>query len=680
VTIKRRIFVTYLLLIAIVILYVGLAAAIRSLSSRVESDRAAILEARIRWGTTRALLGDMIINWDDGQVYRRFLGERAAFDVKLESLRLTVESRWYYPQTFKSLIGNLSAVWEMADAHLDRVAAVVDHPDFALAERLVRERPGLQRLNHLWSELMARNTADARRLAYPIQQLISEVEFFPLYGASVENLFAILVERTDEARADFMRVESVVLIAFFLSFLAAGLILSSRFAHALSLPIIQVAGRLSDFTGLSGVVVSRKAGDDELALLSRTVDRMIGHYTDLSERAGRMARGEVSGDSPQFPREGIVGRSLDEIADYLHELSHTSAWIRDGEYGLQIKERSSDDVITRNFNIMSSVIHEKIDTLRRMFEAVDEAVLVVDEGGAVPETNARLHRLIGEREANERSLEFIKSRLVPQLMSYVRGDAAEDSRAIRFVRLRSMQGHEVPVKLRIHSLAATERGVSQWMFIIADESWRARVRRERDKLRSQAAIAELRALRAQINPHFFFNTLNTIAHLIETKPASAVDTVAGLADLFRYALTATKREQVPLQDELAQIRRFLDIERLRYGDNLQVEFTFDEDLQSRPVPPMLLQPLVENAIRYGADATGRISLRITVLSDAGGVAAEISDQGEGRIDLDTLLDGPGTGLRNVNQRLTLIYGRQLEFELNRPAGLLVRARLKERDR
>ena len=679
-TIKRRIFVTYLVLIAIVIVHLGLSAAIRSLSTRVEGDRAAILEARIGWGTTRALLGDMIINWDEGNVYRRFLGERAAFEAKLESLRRTVESRWYYPRTFKLLIGNLSAVWEMADAHLDRVAAVVDNPDFALAERLVRERPGLQRLNHLWSELMARDTADARRLAYPIQQLISEVEFFPLYGASVENLFDILVERTDEARADFMRIESVVLVVFFLSFLAACLILSSRFAHALSLPIVQVTRRLRDFTGLSGVVVARKASDDELALLSRTVDKMIGHYTDLSERAGRLARGEVSGDAPQFPREGIVGRSLDEIADYLHELSHTSAWIRDGEYGLQIKERSGSDVITRNFNIMSTVIHEKIGTLRRMFEAVDEAVLVASEGGAVLETNSRLHRLIGAREANDRSLEYITSRLVPQLMSYITPKAAEEARMARFVKLRSLQGHEVPVKLKIRALATTERGVGQWMFIIADESWRARIKRERERLRSQAVIAELRALRAQIDPHFFFNTLNTIAHLIETKPDAAVETVAGLADLFRYALTASKREQVPLQDELRQVRRFLDIERLRYGDNLQVEFTFDEDLQSRPVPPMLLQPLVENAIRYGADATGRISLRITVRSDGNGVAAEIADQGESRIDFDRLLDGTGTGLRNVNQRLNLIYGRPLEFERNHPTGLLVRVRLKERDR
>ena len=236
-TIRNRIFVTYLILIAIIVLYISFSSLARGMRVRVELDHASILETRISWGATRMLLGDMIINWDNGTVYRQFLDERTRFDQELRALHTGIASRWYYPEDFKDLFGGLNAVWAMANDHLDRVVLVVEHPDFARAESLVRDRPGLQRLNHLWSELMLRDTADSRRLAHPIQQLISEVEFFPIYGAKVEQLFSILAARADETKNGIVRVESAVRMLFFISFLAACLFLASRFAHSLSLQI-----------------------------------------------------------------------------------------------------------------------------------------------------------------------------------------------------------------------------------------------------------------------------------------------------------------------------------------------------------------------------------------------------------------------------------------------------------
>ena len=677
-TIRNRIFVTYLILIAIILLYIGFSGMARSMRVRVELDHAAILETRISWGATRMLLGDMIINWDNGTAYRQFLDERTRFDQELTALHNDIVSRWYYPDDFKEIFGGLNAVWAMANAHLDRVAAVVEHPEFAQAEALVRDRPGLQRLNHLWSELMLRDTADSRRLAHPIQQLISEVEFFPIYGAKVEQLFAILATKADETKNGIVRIESAVRILFFISFLVACLFLASRFAHSLSLPIVRVARQVCEFAGLAGTVSVPAepeppgAGQDELELLSRTVDRVIQHYTELSERAGQLARGEVSSDTLQFPREGVVGRSLDEIARYLHELAHTSAWIRDGEYGRQIQERSSSDVITHNFNVMSAVIQQKISTLRNMFEAVDEAVIVIDDSGSVAEVNSRLYRLIGVDAVDIRSHEFITTHLVPQLQVIITQEPGNEPKTDFYTNLGNIQGHEVPVKLNARRLAGPGQEGVHWMFIITNESWRARARREREHLRSQAVMAELRALRAQINPHFFFNTLNTIAHLAETDPGAAVDTVEQLAELFRYALTATRREMVPFADEMQHIQRFLDIERRRYGNSLRLAFDVDDDLASHPIPPMLLQPLVENAVRYGGNEAAEIRISISARRVAEGMVVEIADQGSTEVDPESLFNKPGIGIRNVNQRFSVIYGRPLEFARNVPQGLIVR--------
>ena len=680
-TIRNRIFVTYLILIAIIVLYISFSSLARGMRVRVELDHASILETRISWGATRMLLGDMIINWDNGTVYRQFLDERTRFDQELRALHTGIASRWYYPEDFKDLFGGLNAVWAMANDHLDRVVLVVEHPDFARAESLVRDRPGLQRLNHLWSELMLRDTADSRRLAHPIQQLISEVEFFPIYGAKVEQLFSILAARADETKNGIVRVESAVRMLFFISFLAACLFLASRFAHSLSLPIVRVARQVYEFAGLAGTSSAPGLPDhksdkkDELELLSQTVDRMIVHYTDLSERAGQLARGEVSSDTLQFPREGVVGRSLDEIARYLHELAHTSAWIRDGEYGLQIQVRSKADVITHNFNVMSAVIQRKISTLKNMFEAVEEAVIVVDECGVVIELNSRLFRLMGADGADTHSQDRVANHLVPQLLAIVAQDPKDEPKTDYYTNLGNLQGHQVPVKLNARRLTGPGQEGLQWMFIITNESWRARARRERSHLRSQAVMAELRALRAQINPHFFFNTLNTIAHLAETKPGEAVDTVEQLAELFRYALTATRREVVPFADEMQHIRRFLDIERRRYGDSLRVAFEVDEGLADHPIPPMLLQPLVENAVRYGVDDSAGIFISITARGVADGMVVEIADQGSAKVDPESLFNKPGIGIRNVNQRFSVIYGRPLEFIRNRPQGLMVRLRI-----
>ena len=129
---------------------------------------------------------------------------------------------------------------------------------------------------------------------------------------------------------------------------------------------------------------------------------------------------------------------------------------------------------------------------------------------------------------------------------------------------------------------------------------------------------------------------------------------------------------VPLEDEMQHIQRFLDIERRRYGDSLHVNFSMDTALADYPVPPMLLQPLVENAVRYGGNEAAEIDISVSAKKVADGMVLQIADRGSVKVDLDSLFTKPGIGIRNVNQRFSVIYGRPLEFIQNEPQGLIVR--------
>jgi signal transduction histidine kinase len=195
--------------------------------------------------------------------------------------------------------------------------------------------------------------------------------------------------------------------------------------------------------------------------------------------------------------------------------------------------------------------------------------------------------------------------------------------------------------------------------------------RVEQELRTLATQAELRALKAQINPHFFFNTLNTIAALIHTDPALAEASVERLAQMFRYVLTGSERGQVPLEAELAFVDDYLEIERARFGERLRVTREIDPGARSVPIPSLILQPLVENAIKHGHGDDGRIDLDIRVEAVDEGVCITVADRGPGMPPGYRIGDGPGHGLRNVDERLRKMYGRGLEMEENEPRGTAV---------
>lgn len=182
--------------------------------------------------------------------------------------------------------------------------------------------------------------------------------------------------------------------------------------------------------------------------------------------------------------------------------------------------------------------------------------------------------------------------------------------------------------------------------------------RQAARFRGEAQTAQLRALRYQINPHFLFNTLNSLSSLILRGRADEADRmVMNLSTFFRTSLADEPTADVTLSDEVRLQKLYLDIERVRFPTRLMVETTIPPELEDARVPGMILQPLVENAIKYGVSPTTRpVTITISALASHGRLHLVVEDDGDGAGGAA----GHGVGLRNIRDRLAARYGADAE--------------------
>jgi signal transduction histidine kinase len=198
--------------------------------------------------------------------------------------------------------------------------------------------------------------------------------------------------------------------------------------------------------------------------------------------------------------------------------------------------------------------------------------------------------------------------------------------------------------------------------------------RERELLASQLsaqlAQAQLQALRMQLNPHFLFNAMNTIAMQVRRAANDdAVRMLAGLSDLLRYMLEDSRPPEVPLSEELVFVQRYLAIEQVRFQDRLRIEVEASPGTQDALVPTLILQPLVENAIRHGISRraqAGRVTIRARRTDDH--LILEVEDDGPGLGSTTTPAPGTGLGLRNTRARLSQYYPDAHAFALTSSDG------------
>lgn len=194
------------------------------------------------------------------------------------------------------------------------------------------------------------------------------------------------------------------------------------------------------------------------------------------------------------------------------------------------------------------------------------------------------------------------------------------------------------------------------------------LRQRQSELAEQASRAELRALRAQINPHFLFNALNAIAGSIRARPELADDTIARLADVFRYALNRSGEEWAIVEEEIDFVKSYLAVEQARFGDRLVFVVECEEATHNARIPTMLIQPLVENAMRHGVGqlpGIGRIQVHVRNKANQR-LRIEVTDNGAGFPDAFTPTEGHGLG--NIAARLNGYYGEQATLQWKKVAA------------
>jgi two-component sensor histidine kinase len=187
---------------------------------------------------------------------------------------------------------------------------------------------------------------------------------------------------------------------------------------------------------------------------------------------------------------------------------------------------------------------------------------------------------------------------------------------------------------------------------------------ETARLNEQLSKAQLSALRRQIEPHFLFNTLNAIAGLVrEGKNDAAVSMIAGLSDFLRRVVADSDRQQVPLSEEIEFAQKYLDIQKARFAERLQFSLDVPEELLSAQVPSLILQPMVENAVKHGiAKRMSGGAIRIAAVRSNGTLTLRVYNDGPG------LPEGweqtqPGIGILNTRTRLQSLYGDEFNLTL-----------------
>lgn len=210
-----------------------------------------------------------------------------------------------------------------------------------------------------------------------------------------------------------------------------------------------------------------------------------------------------------------------------------------------------------------------------------------------------------------------------------------------------------------------------WSALYVSFVYRDRANAESERALRATALAteaELAMLRYQVNPHFLFNSLNSLRALIDENPAAARAMVTQLAELFRHSLRTT-RDELTVADEVAAIRHYLDIQKIRFEDGLEAEVVVDEAAARTALAGFLIHPLVENAVKYGLETSDRpLRVRVAIRRRGARLEAEVSNTGRWLDDGAKNGGGTGTGLRNLRARLAHLYPGRHHLELGEVAA------------
>lgn len=201
---------------------------------------------------------------------------------------------------------------------------------------------------------------------------------------------------------------------------------------------------------------------------------------------------------------------------------------------------------------------------------------------------------------------------------------------------------------------------------------------QQSRLETHLATSQLESLKAQLQPHFIFNTLNSISSLIEEDKERSQDLLADFADLLREILDQSQRQLISLEEELRILDKYMDIIAVRFSDHLSYHKTVDQRALSYPLPQMILQPLVENAVKHGyGEGHTSLTISLSIVREAEGLHIRIYNDGRPLAGDPERLMSQGTGLRNTRERLRARYGAGHSFTMRNAdeGGVVIELRL-----
>lgn len=247
----------------------------------------------------------------------------------------------------------------------------------------------------------------------------------------------------------------------------------------------------------------------------------------------------------------------------------------------------------------------------------------------------------------------------PTTLEGIRDIARESARGV--ARLRRQLWAELARALPTAALTVFWKyGVAVGLFYAYDYYRKYQERKLRAAhLEHRLSESRLQALRMQLRPHFLFNTLHTASMLNEQDPGAASRVLTRLADLLRATLDEGEHHEVPLATELSFVRRYIEIEQVRFGGRLSVEWDVPDELLDARVPTLILQPLLENAVRHGvSQRPGARRIEVRASGDGGTLTLEVIDDGPGLPEGWSIERNAGLGLANTRDRLRTLYGEE----------------------
>ena len=667
--IRKNLILTYFSLILIFLVFISLIFYTNFILNRIGDDIDKINDLKNQYTEILVILNNIYLNWSDGIYLSQLIQRMTVFDNRLIKLSEVILKKGIYPEKLKGQLQSLQKMWTFSTLTLNDLIYNASSKEFQQHIVRLESNPAMQSLNDLLLHTIYSDLDTDTFNNYRVYQVIDSIESYSTFYNTFSNLLSSLLLSTGNVRENIYRYQILIISTlssiFFLSFF----LLSFTFSSSISNRVTAAIKKLTSFLGKSIEKIDFKH-QNELESLSDSVDLLIEHYSKISEATQKLSKGDITSEINVNSEKDVIGSALRNVLQYLREFHDASEIIQQGKYDINISVKSEKDLLSKTFNLMLGVINEKIGNLKNMIDTIEEGIIVIDKNMKISEMNKNILSILeckkkSEIQSGEDFIEYFVKDKEAILGSYSEkllynhmSEIKTSSNLIKPVKISSkyIDKDSVPTKI---------------MFFISDESWKVRLNRERELMKTQAELAELRALRAQINPHFLFNTLNAVNELIETAPDCAVDIIDKLSELFRYVLYSTKQNLVSINEELKYVQMYLDIESVRFEDRLVLEYNVEIGITEYMMPPMLLQPLVENVIQHGEDLYGNIYLRLNIYRIKNKINFSISDNGYASVP-DNFLNGQeGTGIKNVNSRLKTLYNSGLDFSKRNESGLTV---------